>query len=112
MEHQEPFSVRFGIAWERWKAKTGKELQEDFARAIDTSESGVTPLKNALKPPTHERILKIAMACDVDPGWLAYGADSQAPMEREWPELKRPGKGRLMDEVLKGNARGKGAKRA
>lgn len=46
--------------------------------------STASPYKNQIEPPIYARVLAIAKTAGVDPGWLMFGGDSQAPMLKEW----------------------------
>lgn len=52
----------------------------EFASVLGVSPALVSLWQDAEKAPPHDRVLKIARVTGTDPGWLAYGRASQAPM--------------------------------
>jgi len=81
----QPFHTRFLVAWQAFERLAGHRVDsQEFASALGVSRPSVSVWQKASEPPPHDRILVIARACGVDPGWLAYGDDSQAPMAKVW----------------------------
>lgn len=68
--------------------------QQDFAIWISKAMSREKPYTSGWtsqllareEAPPLDVCLGIAKVCGVDPGWLAYGEDCQAPMEKRWPK--------------------------
>lgn len=71
--------------------------QEDavLAEAMGVAASQISGYKGRDEAPPAKRTLALAKACGVDPGWLAFGAESQAPAPEgfaEWLDRRYPPK--------------------
>lgn len=115
------FASRLERGWLRLQADEGKrvdqkEIGKRAGKAIGRkafSQASVSRWFNGTVPDDIETILGIARALRVDPGWLAFGSESAAPMEaasaavlpvvldragtlmaKEQPEKPAPGKAR------------------
>src|SRR4051812_8952382 len=56
------------------------------------SQSEISTYKKRETPPHAERVLIVAKACGVDPGWLAFGEETAAPAPEgfaTWIENRR-----------------------
>ena len=87
------FGARLYDAQTRWIEGAGEgDWRDDaFAKAVGSSVPSLSPYWNAIDPPnTHTLIIRIARTTGTDPGWLAYGSLSQAPMGKRWPAEKKP----------------------
>lgn len=75
------FGQRFQFARAHQKFKGFDETDGEFAAAVGFGgQSEVSAYQRRAGAPKVERVLAIAKRCEVDPGWLAFGADSQAPV--------------------------------
>lgn len=72
------FGQRFEFARAQQAVNGRKETDTDFAEAVGVGSSAVTGYKSAINAPPAERVLVIAKRCGVDPGWLAFGEDTNA----------------------------------
>lgn len=92
------FHERFLRAWQLYERAAGRRVSgRRLAEALDVSPATITGWSGIDDPPPHSQVLAIAKLTGTDPGWLAYGPDSDAPMRREWPpedrgELEPPAK--------------------
>ena len=98
------FGARLYDAQTLWiEAQGGGDWRDaTFALAIGSTVASLSPWWNyGNAPHAHDVILRIAKVTGVDPGWLAYGDESQAPK----PEIATPDK-----EAVKGPLLNKPAK--
>lgn len=87
------FSERFLFARD-FQRLSGRVLTDgDLADLLGFKSQGeITTYKARTTPPHAERVLIVALQCGVDPGWLAFGEDSQAPRPpgfEQWLENRR-----------------------
>jgi transcriptional regulator with XRE-family HTH domain len=65
-----------------------------LAEAVGIASSGITDYKARDEAPPAKRTLALAKAIGVDPGWLAFGDESAAPVPQgftEWLARRYPG---------------------
>ncbi len=73
------FAERFLYARARQHGLGTWQEDQALADALGVVKSQVTAYKKRRVAPPTERTLVIAGWCGVDPGWLAFGADTAAP---------------------------------
>lgn len=89
----EPFATRLAAARAHWAKRRGGDVDDvAFGKLLGYESAGsISMLQKRISPPPYDRVVEIAKLTGTDPGWLAFGSDSQAPMEKEWlaPGVKR-----------------------
>lgn len=74
------FGQRFLFARDYQRLHRRWTSDADLARELGFSGSSeITGYKKRLSAPPADRVLTVARTCGVDPGWLAFGAESAAP---------------------------------
>ena len=83
------WSARFLEAWQAFERAHGRKVRaKEIADALGVSDGLVSQWQGRDDPPPHPNIIRISEVCGVDPGWLAYGELSKAPMPR--PTITHP----------------------
>lgn len=74
--------MRFLAAWQVLETREGHRLPATaLAKLVGVSDGLITQWMNPkTNVPPAERVLAVARVCGVDPGWLAFGHSSGAPM--------------------------------
>jgi hypothetical protein len=90
------FKDRLLFAWFRWQALQGKQMQQaELGESVGKilKRKPVTPSSVSRwfteAEPDLQVICAIARSLGVDPGWLAFGPDSQAPAPND-PAMPTP----------------------
>lgn len=73
------FALRFEFARARQHALGTWREDQVLAEHLGVAPSRIAEYKTRQMAPSSERTLAIAVWCDVDPGWLAFGEASAAP---------------------------------
>lgn len=87
------FAHRFAYARLVQPVDTRAETDAAFGKAVGVGSSSITAYHKAANPPPAPRVLAIAKRCKLDPGWLAFGTESAAPVPEgfvEWLEKTQP----------------------
>lgn len=86
------FAERFAFSRDAQTYSGGGETDEAFALAIGASAGTISAYRIRDEAPPSVRVLAIAERCGVDPGWLEFGAKTQAPAPPgfdQWLEKQR-----------------------
>ena len=92
MDAESTFAERFAFARSHQDISGRGENDSAFAKAIEVSASTISDYRQRDEVPPAERVLTIAERTGVDPGWLAFGARTQAPAPAgfgQWLEGQR-----------------------
>lgn len=79
MDAKSTFAIRFDFARIRQRMLGTWQEDQALAEQVGVAPSRIAEYKARTEAPSAARTLALAQACGVDPGWLAFGEDSQAP---------------------------------
>lgn len=80
------FAQRFAYTRDRQRVLGTWQEDAELATRIGVNASQISEYKGREESPPAKRTLAIAQICGVDPGWLAFGADSAAPAPERFDE--------------------------
>jgi len=86
------FAERFAFSRDHQSYSGAGETDEAFAEAVGASPGTISAYRIRDAAPPSEGVLAIAERCGVDPGWLEFGAKTQAPAPPnfdQWLEKQR-----------------------